>query len=137
LTYRYDQQNGMEGMLFMLSAVASDADILAGIGSCYNAVGMSAEMMIVQEEWLKAAQFLRRGLNTDLLAKGLESIRNVGPEGNFLMDDLTTDILNSPPEPSFFWTLGHERGEPPTSTVSHFPVGVCAPMLVSFRHSCV
>ncbi len=48
LTYRYDQQNGMEGMLFMLSAAASDADILAGIGSCYNAVGMSAEMMIVQ-----------------------------------------------------------------------------------------
>ncbi len=35
-----------------------------------------------------------------------------------------TDILNSPPEPSFYWTLDHERGELPTSTVSHFPVGV-------------
>jgi trimethylamine--corrinoid protein Co-methyltransferase len=95
LTYRYDQQNGMEGMLFMLSAAASDADILAGIGSCYNAVGMSAEMMIVQEEWLKAAHFLRRGLNTDLLAKGLESIRNIGPGGNFLMDSLTIELLRS------------------------------------------
>ncbi len=35
-----------------------------------------------------------------------------------------TDVLNSPPKPSFFWTLGHARGELPTSTVSHFPVGV-------------
>ena len=33
MTYRYDQQNGAEGMLFMLGALSSGAHLLAGIGS--------------------------------------------------------------------------------------------------------
>jgi ABC-type multidrug transport system ATPase subunit len=37
LSHRYDMQSGAESMLFMLSAVNSGADMLAGVGSCCNA----------------------------------------------------------------------------------------------------
>ncbi|HBP38141.1 MAG TPA: hypothetical protein DD640_05265 [Clostridiales bacterium] len=95
MTYRYDQQNGAEGLLFMLAAQNPGADFLCGIGSCYNAVGMSAEMMLIQTEWLKAARFLSAGLSTDNLRKGLESLGREGHGGNFLMDDLTIELLRS------------------------------------------
>jgi trimethylamine---corrinoid protein Co-methyltransferase len=93
MTFRYDPQNGAEGILFMLTA--AEADILSGIGSCYNAVGMSAEMMIIQTAWLDAVRHLRRGIATDDLHLGLESIRGVGPGGNYLMDELTIRLLRS------------------------------------------
>ncbi|MFH0796346.1 MAG: trimethylamine methyltransferase family protein [Candidatus Omnitrophota bacterium] len=93
MTGRYDQQNGAEGMLFMLSAFASGAHLLCGIGSCYNAVGMSAEMMLIQTAWLEAAEFLSRGINIDELHLGIENIKKAGPGGNFLTDDLTLNLL--------------------------------------------
>jgi trimethylamine--corrinoid protein Co-methyltransferase len=95
MTYRYDQQNGAEGMLFMLAAQQSGANLLAGIGSCYNAVGMSAEMMVIQVAWLQAAKYLGRGIDTELLDASLESIRRIGPGGNFLSDELTVELLRS------------------------------------------
>lgn len=95
MTYRYDQQNGAEGMLFMLAAHASGANILAGIGSCHNANGMSAEMMLIQTAWLDAARFLTRGINTDTLHLGVETIKKAGPGANFLTDDLTLRLLRS------------------------------------------
>jgi hypothetical protein len=39
MTYRYDPQCGAEGMLFMLAAHASGADMISGFGSCHNAMG--------------------------------------------------------------------------------------------------
>lgn len=95
MTYRYDQQNGAEGMLFMLAAYESKADILAGIGSCYNANGMSAEMMVIHVAWLEAAKFLSRGMDTDALDLAVESINRVGPGGHYLADDLTLELLRS------------------------------------------
>jgi trimethylamine--corrinoid protein Co-methyltransferase len=95
MTYRYDQQNGAEGMLFMLAAQRSGADLLAGIGSCYNAVGMSAEMMLIQTAWLEAARFLGRGIDTGHLQAGIESITSAGPGGHFLDHELTLKLLRS------------------------------------------
>jgi trimethylamine--corrinoid protein Co-methyltransferase len=95
LSHRYDMQSGAESMLFMLAAQNSGANILAGLGSCYNANGMSSEMMIIQAEWLKAAKFLTRGICTDFLEEGVASITEQGPGGNFLIDDLTMKRLRS------------------------------------------
>ncbi|HOZ49590.1 MAG TPA: trimethylamine methyltransferase family protein [Candidatus Hydrogenedentes bacterium] len=94
MTYRYDQQSGAEGMLFMLAAQASNANLLCGIGSCHNAIGMSGEMMIVQTEWLAAAEFLGRGIPIHDSRLGLDSLRNAGPGGHFLTDDLTLDGMH-------------------------------------------
>ena len=93
MTYRYDPQNGAEGILFMLAAVASGADVLAGFGSCYTAMGMSAEMMVIQEAWMHAARFLTDGIKTDDLHLGLDNIRQAGPGGNFMTDDLTLQFM--------------------------------------------
>lgn len=91
MTHRYDPQNGMEGMLFMLAAVASGAAMLSGFGSCYCAVGMSGEMMLIQEAWRQAAMHLEKGIRTNGPLLGLESLTNAGPGGDFLTDMLTLE----------------------------------------------
>lgn len=95
MTYRYDQQSGAEGMLFMLAALASGSHVLSGIGSCHNAIGMSAEMMVIQDAYLKAARFLGRGINTDDVHLALPSLRRAGPGDMFLDDDLTIELMRS------------------------------------------
>jgi trimethylamine:corrinoid methyltransferase-like protein len=95
MTHRYDQQNGAEGILFMLAAAGCGAHMLAGIGSTHNAIGMSAEMMLVHTAWLAAAQYLRRGITIDEIRLGAENIMAAGPGGNYLMDDLTLRFLRS------------------------------------------
>lgn len=89
---RYDLQAGAESALFMLSAAQSGADLLSGIGSCYNAVGMSPEMMVVQSAWLCAARFMQAGIDTSTHL-GLESIAQAGPGGHFLEDPMTVELM--------------------------------------------
>ncbi len=93
MTYRYDQQNGAEGILFMIAAANAGADLIAGFGSTYNAIGMSAEMMLIHAAWLNAAHYLQRGIAIDDLGPGIESLKRVGPGGNFMADDLTVQML--------------------------------------------
>jgi len=95
LGHRYDMQSGAESMLFMLSAVNSGSDILAGLGSCYNANGLSSEMMVIQTEWQRIAQFLTKGVSMERIERSYESLAAQGPGGNFLMDDLTLEMLRS------------------------------------------
>jgi trimethylamine--corrinoid protein Co-methyltransferase len=93
MSCRFDQQSGAEGMLFMLSAAASGANVLAGFGSTLNALGHSTEMMLIQEAYFRAAQFLARGMRTDGEHLALASIDRVGPGGEFMTDDLTLKYL--------------------------------------------
>ncbi|MBI3921416.1 MAG: trimethylamine methyltransferase family protein [Armatimonadetes bacterium] len=93
MTFRYDQQNAAEGILFMLVAHASGANILAGFGSNYNAIGMSAEMILIQTAWLESARFLKRGIQFDDHRLGVETIKSVGSGASYLMDDLTLEFL--------------------------------------------
>ena len=95
MTWRYDQQNGAEGMLFMLAAQNSGSDFLCGIGSCFNAMGMSAEMMIIHSAWLDASKFLSSGISTNNLSKSVKSIFDVGHGGNYIIDDLTLENLRT------------------------------------------
>lgn len=91
---RYDLQSGAEGMLFMRAAHQSGADLLAGIGSCGNAVTMSGEMMLVHRAWLQASRFVEAGIDTgDLREAG--DIDRVGPGGHYLGDETTLERLRS------------------------------------------
>lgn len=94
MSCRYDPQAGAEGMLFMDAAYSSGADVLAGIGSCCNAVGMSGEHMVLQTAWLAAARYLGQGIRLEGRL-GLESIARVGPGGQFMDDPLTLELLRS------------------------------------------
>jgi len=91
----YDMQSGAESMLFMLTAQNPGADILAGVGSCYNANGLSSEMIVMQSEWFEMASYLSKGIDTGNMDKSLISIIEQGPGGNFLMDDTTIENLRS------------------------------------------
>lgn len=91
--YRFDGQSGAEGVLFMLAAYMSGANMMQGIGSCYNAIGMSAEMMIIHTGWLEVAKYLSKGVSFDDLEESVESIKNAGPGGDFLTDSLTLKNL--------------------------------------------
>ena len=95
MTYRYDQQNGAEGALFMLAGWAGGGHLLAGFGSCYNAIGMSAEMMVIQSAWLRAAQHLARGIRFDEGRLGVENIKAAHELQTYLVDDMTVDLLRT------------------------------------------
>lgn len=95
MTHRCDAQCGAEGMLFMLAAHASGANVLAGFGSTLNATGLSAEMILIQMGWLEAARFLTRGIRVDERRLALDSIRDVGSGGSYLADSLTLEHLRA------------------------------------------
>jgi trimethylamine---corrinoid protein Co-methyltransferase len=95
MSHRYDMQSGAESMIFMLAAQNPGADIIAGLGSCYNANGLSSEMIVIHSAWLKASKFLSRGMNTDYLREGIESMKTQKSGGNFLTDDLTMKLIGT------------------------------------------
>lgn len=115
MTRRYDPQCGAEGMLFMLAAHASGANMISGFGSCHNAVGMSAEMMVIQQAYLHAARHLSRGIRTNDQLLGTASLERVGPGGQFLDDDLTVELMRSDEffqDDVFDLSGGHGDGRP-------------------------
>ena len=93
MTWRYDPQNGAEGMLYLLAAVAGGQNLISGLGSCHNAVGMSAEEIIIQCGMVDMAEYLAQGVSLSDHELGVESIRAIGPGGNFLMDELTLEFM--------------------------------------------
>jgi trimethylamine--corrinoid protein Co-methyltransferase len=113
MTHRCDVQAGAEGMLFMLAAQASGADLLSGLGSCHNAVGMSAEMMVIQQAFLRGAGHLARGIRIDDRRLALESLRRAGPGSHHLEDELTLALMRSDEffqDPVFDLSGGHGAG---------------------------
>jgi trimethylamine--corrinoid protein Co-methyltransferase len=93
MTWRYDPQNGAEGMLYLLASVAGGQNFFGGLGSCHNANGMSAEQIILQCGMVDQAEYVARGVSLSPHELGIESIRAAGPGGNFLTDELTLEFL--------------------------------------------
>ena len=91
----FDMQCGAEAMMQMFSAVGSNADLLAGVGSCYNANGLSAENIVIGMTLRKASDFMCRGIRMDTLEEALDSIDAQKDVGHYLMDDLTLEYMRS------------------------------------------
>ena len=91
----FDMQTGAESMLQMLSAVGSGADVLAGVGSCYNANGLSAENIVIGMTLKRASDFMCRGILFDQLEESIQSMEEQKDTGYFLMDDVTLDNMRS------------------------------------------
>ena len=92
---RYDFQSGVESTLLMLASAATGQHIRAGLGSCYNANGMSAEFMMIQAEVAELLERLCQGIDTSDNMLGYESIIAAGAGGHFLEDPLTIQMLRS------------------------------------------
>lgn len=91
----FDMQCGAESMMHMLSGVASGAAVLCGVGSCYNANGLSAENIVIGMALKRASDFMTRGMRLDTLDSGLDSMREQQDVGHYMMDDLTLELMRS------------------------------------------
>lgn len=91
----FDMQAGAESMMQMLSGVGCGADVIAGVGSCYNANGLSSENIVIGMSLKKASDFMFHGIQLDQLEESMESIDRQKDEGYFLIDDLTLDNMRS------------------------------------------
>ncbi len=81
-----DLQAGAESAAFMAAAVLSDASLISGLGSTFNANGMSGEMMCIESAWLQAARSLEAGIDTSGLEAGIDSLRRAGHGGRLPSD---------------------------------------------------
>ena len=91
----FDMQAGAESMIQMYSAVASGADVLAGVGSCYNANGLSAENIVIGMSLKRQSDFMTRGIRLEQIDESIESINEQKDLGYFLMDELTLEHMRS------------------------------------------
>jgi trimethylamine--corrinoid protein Co-methyltransferase len=95
LVGRHDTQNGIELALLMLPTVLNGGGMFNGMGSCYNACGLSAEMLVMQADTLELLTRIAAGIEVSDRTLAAESIISVGPGGTFLMEPLTIEMLRS------------------------------------------
>jgi trimethylamine--corrinoid protein Co-methyltransferase len=95
LVGRYDTQNGIEQTLHMMPPVICGGGMFNGLGSCYNACGMSAEMVVIHSNMVHLIERLRMGVEVSDKMLDVESIIRNGPGGHFLEDTLTMENLRS------------------------------------------
>ncbi len=98
LTHRADIQNGAESILYLLSSTAGGQNMIGGLGSLYNALGMSSEQIIMQSGLAAMAEYVSAGIDFSEEKLSGEAIHSVGPGGNFMMEDLTIELLRDKKE---------------------------------------
>jgi trimethylamine--corrinoid protein Co-methyltransferase len=91
----FDIQNGIESMLMVFAGMMSPVNMVCGIGSCSGGLGVSPEQILVDHDILEVCIRLKEGIKVDDEHLGFDSIRRVGPGGNFLDDELTLRLLKS------------------------------------------
>jgi trimethylamine---corrinoid protein Co-methyltransferase len=91
--YRIDVQNGIEGSLNCLATILAGQNLIDGLGSNCNAMGMSPEQVLVQAEMVEIALHLERGIPVDEMRLAYDAIARVGPSGEYLTDESTLRML--------------------------------------------
>lgn len=92
---RVDYQSGVETASKCMSSVLANPDIIGGIGSIANARGVSAEKILLDHDVLEMAMRFRQGIRVDSETLAAETIRQVGPGGNYMCADHTMAHLRS------------------------------------------
>lgn len=92
---RYDMQGGIESALLLLPSIICGQNYFSGIGSNFNACGMSGEMIIMQADLARLLERIAAGIDTSDKMLGYDSIAAAGPGGHFLEDPLTIKMLRS------------------------------------------
>lgn len=106
---RHDVQHGMELALLMLPVLQGSGGLFNGLGSCFNACGLSAEEIVMAADLADTLRRIQAGIDAGEHMLALDAILAQGPGGNFLADDLTLELLRS----GEFYTGGafDRRGE--------------------------
>jgi len=79
----------------MLPPVLCGGGMFNGIGSCYNACGMSAEMVVLHSALVRLVERLGAGVEVSDTMLDIESVIQNGPGGHFLDNSLTIENLRS------------------------------------------
>ena len=95
ITHRPDVQAGAESMMVLLAGHATGHHLFYGMGSNYNANGMSPENVVMACSLVEMAEFITRGIDLSDHKLAHDSISRVGPGGNYLTDELTLELLRS------------------------------------------
>ncbi len=113
LTYRPDMQNGAESLAYIMASVFCGQNRMGGLGSMGNANGMSAEQIIMQCGLVDMAEYLAGGVDMSDYKLAFDSIKEAGPGGNYLIDQLTLDLMRGTEffeSPYFDLTGGYVKG---------------------------
>ncbi len=92
---KFDFQAGQENTFGLAYSFFARNNLLAGMGSLANAVGISAEKIIVDHDLIEMLERVERGIDLSDAKLAVESIMKVGPAGDYLTDDLTLKYLRS------------------------------------------
>ncbi len=113
LTHRTDLQGGAESLAYIMASVFCGQNNMLGLGSMGNANGMSAEQIIMQCGLVDMAEYLAGGVDMSDYKLAFDSIKNAGPGGNYLTDQLTLDLMRGTEffeSPYFDLTGGYVKG---------------------------
>ncbi|HPO12488.1 MAG TPA: trimethylamine methyltransferase family protein [Candidatus Hydrogenedentes bacterium] len=84
-----DAQAGLEAGITLALGALAGADIFGHLGICGMDQGSSPAILMLQHELIGYVERLARGITLDDDTLGLETIRAVGPGGNYLAEEHT------------------------------------------------
>ena len=95
LVGRCDTQNWIEHALHMMPPVLSGGGMFNGLGSCYNACGMSAEMIVIHSDLARLIERLRQGIEVTDDTLALDLILAKAPGEDFLAEMHTVEHMRT------------------------------------------
>jgi len=95
LSPKLEIQSGIEFAFSQLFNYFHKSNLMHGIGSFGNACGVSSESILIQYDIIKSIKRYEEGINVNKETLAFESIKEIGPCGNYLEDDLTFKYMKS------------------------------------------
>jgi len=91
----HDEQNAWEKTISNMCAICAANDIIMNSGMFATGLTISLEQLVLDDEMNGIIRRLYRGIDVSPKTIGVEVIDNVGPRGNFFMEDHTFEFLRS------------------------------------------
>ena len=89
----YDEQHAWESVLSNILAMGADNDIVMNSGMFATGLTTTLEQLVMDNEVNNLIKRIMRGVQVDEDTIGAEVIKEVGPMGNFMMEEHTLDYL--------------------------------------------
>jgi len=84
-----DFQAGLEKMAGLMSAVLSGVDLITNMGMISRCSAASYEQLVLDDELCAFLQRFRRGVTVNADTLAFDVLREIGPEGHFLLHEHT------------------------------------------------
>lgn len=91
----HDEQNSWERTISNMCAICAGNDIIMNSGMFATGLTISLEQLVLDDEINGIIRRLYRGIDVNPYTIAAEVINNVGPRGNFFMEDRTLENLRS------------------------------------------